>query len=234
MKKILSAILAVTSAFSLFSCGKEEPEYLVDGNMSPSTDIYKVGGYDCIQTDYNETVSAEYAAECIGVSQDLPYTDITGLEHFMMYFEDFRDPDNPLQLSTGTFDDAVIISPVRYAYFNGGDYVNCMSSWIFPVAHENQFIGIIWMSDEVDERGVPLGSSSQSYSAELNKALEHGKIALFRVGNCHDSFAIAEDGTVFNLSGEVAYKGNLTFEEVDKGYNIISEDSFSTAVYPVV
>lgn len=246
MKKILSAIFAAAAILSLVSCGKDEPEYLVDGDLSPSTDLYKVGDLDFdpaadiypvedgFQTDYNEVVSAEYVSWRLGETPNLPYTDFTGSGWFEMYFEDFRDPDNPLYLSNGTFDDAVVISPAKYAYFNGGEYVDAMSGWVFPVAHEDQCIGIIAMSGKIDDNGMPIGSSSQSYSAKLNKALENGKVALFRVGDCENSFAIAEDGTVFNLTGDVAYKGDLSFADVDKGYNVISADSFSTAVYPIV
>ncbi len=256
MKKIFSAILAATVVLSLVSCGKEEPEYLVDvdtndtnltelkltgvepeylvdGDMSPSTDIYVVGGDD-FQTDYDEVVSEEYIAKRFSEKRDIPYTDLTDSEWFEMYFEDFRDPDNPLQLSAGTFDDAVAISPIKSAYFNGSEYIDGTDGWEFPIAHENQCIGIISMTSMVDEAvGMPIGTSSQSYAKELNKVLEKGKAALFEVGSCYNIFAISEDNTVVNLTGNVEYKGDLTFEEVDKGYNVISADSFSTAVYPI-
>ncbi len=245
MKKIISAILAAAAVLSLVSCGKEESKYPADDDMSSGMEDILYGGGDVSelekykieegnQEDYDEIVSEEYAAERVGEYQDIPYTDFTGSEWFEMYFEDFRDPDNPLQLSTGTFDDAVAVSPVKSAYFNGSEYVGAMNGWEFPIAHGNQCIGVITMSGKIDDNGMPIGSSSESYAQELNKALENGKIAIFEVGNCHNLFAIAEDGTVYNLIGEAAYKGNLTFEEVDKGYNVISEDNFSTAVYPFV
>ena len=238
MKKILSALLTVTAVLSLVSCGKQEQES-PDDHMSynhtggdPSTFSYTAK--EDVQTDYNETVSEEYAAKRVGEYQDVPYTTFTESEWFEMYFEDFRDPDDPLQLSTGTFDDAVAILPVKSAYFNGSEYVDATSGWEFPIVHENQCIGVITMSGEINELGMPIGSSSESYAAVLNKAMEKGKVALFEVGNCYNYFVIAEDNTVFNLGGEVEYKGDLTFEEVDKGYNVISEDNFSTAVYPIV
>lgn len=245
MKKFLASILAITAVFSLFSCGKEEQK---EENISPGMENIKLTGIDPYeekatepyvvqegnQTDYNETVSEEYAAKRLGEYQDVPYTTFTESEWFEMFFEDFRSPNNPLQLSTGTFDDAVAVSPVRGAYFNGSDYVGATSDWEFPIVHGDQCIGVITMSGKIDELGMPIGSSSESYAAVLNKAMEKGKVALFEVGNCYNYFVIAEDNTVFNLGGEVEYKGDLTFEEVDKGYNVISEENFSTAVYPIV
>lgn len=248
MKKILSAILAATAVLSLVSCGKEEPEYLVDVDTNDtnltelrltgiepenpeSFDDYMIG--DGLQTDYDEVVSEEYIAKRFSEKRDIPYTDLTDSEWFEMYFEDFRDPDNPLQLSNGTFDDAVVVSPVKCAYFNGSEYIGDTDGWEFPIAYENQCLGIISMTSMVDEAvGMPIGTSSQSYAKELNKVLEKGKAALFEVGSCYNIFAISEDNTVVNLTGNVEYKGNLTFEEVDKGYNVISADSFSTTVYP--
>lgn len=245
MKKILASILAITAVFSLFSCGKEEQK---EENISPGMENIKLTGIDPYeetatepyvvqegnQTGYNEVVSEEYAIKRLGEYQDVPYTTFTESEWFEMFFEDFRSPNNPLQLSTGTFDDAVAVSPVRGAYFNGSDYVGATSDWEFPIVHENQCIGVITMSGKIDELGMPIGSSSESYAAVLNKAMEKGKAALFQVGNCYNYFVITEDNTVFNLGGEVEYKGDLTFEEVDKGYNVISADNFSTAVYPIV
>ncbi|MCM1528934.1 MAG: hypothetical protein NC093_02940 [Alistipes sp.] len=172
MKKILSAILAATAVLSLVSCGKEEPEYLIDVDTNDpnltelrltgiepenpeSFDDYMIG--DGLQTDYDEVVSEEYIAQRFSEKRDIPYTDITDSEWFEMYFEDFRDPDNPLQLSNGTFDDAVAISPLKSAYFNGSEYIDGTDGWEFPIVHENQCLGIISMTSKVDEAvGMPI------------------------------------------------------------------------------
>ncbi|SHM60596.1 hypothetical protein [Ruminococcus flavefaciens] len=170
------------------------------------------------------------AAELIGSTEEIPYEDILDKDMFKMSYENYTSPENPLQLSGGPYENAAVAKPFKSVLVDNDSVIADMNLWIFPVVNENSYIGFINCDMRFPLNGEPSFYGSEGYAPKLNEALQKGSIALF--GTVDGTYGIYEDNTVIELdAGIPPYSGNITFEQVNKGYNLVTVDSAADIIY---
>jgi len=170
------------------------------------------------------------AADLIGSTEVIPYVDILDMEMFGMSYESYTSPENPLQLSGGPYENAVVARPYKTVLVDGSTVMAPLNVWHFPVVNENSYIGFINCDMRFSPNGEPSFFGSEGYAPKLNEALQKGSIALF--GTVNGTYGIYEDNTVIELDvGIPSYSGNITFEQVNKGCNLITADSADDIIY---
>lgn len=163
----------------------------------------------------------------VGSTEEVPYEELLDEDMFKFSFENYTDSENPLQLEGGTFEDAVVVKPFKSVLVNDTEIVAPLNVWQFPVAHDGEYIGFI----NCDLRqGSPQFFGSEGIASNLNEALKKGSIAVFETGN--GIYGIYEDNTVISLKEHYKqYDGNLTFEQINQQYNLITPDSVKDVIY---
>ncbi len=168
----------------------------------------------------------------VGSTEEVPYEELLDEEMFKFSFENYTDSENPLQLEGGTFEDAVVVKPFKSVLVNDTEVVAPLNVWQFPVAHDGEYIGFI----NCDLRqGSPQFFGSEGIASNLNEALKKGSIAVFDTGD--GTYGMYEDNTTVNITDGVSitertsYDGNLTFEQINQGYNLITSDSVKDVIY---
>lgn len=202
MKRKFNVLMSLCFVCSLSSCG-----------------VLKNTGVPHEKTD----VSVE---NLVGSIEEVPYESLLDEQMFRFSFENYTDSENHLQLESGTFEDAGVVKPFKSALVNDTEVVAPLNVWQFPVAHDDEYIGFI----NCDLRqGTNQFFGSAGIAPVLNDALEKGSIAVFDTGS--GTYGIYEDNTVVTLQADVSYDGNLTFEQINQQYNLITSDSVNDIIY---
>ncbi len=206
MKKKTLIALSLCLACSFSSCGKEEVK---DTGTPLSWD--------------NITVE-----EYLGSTEEIPYEIAMDKPIFKASFESYTDKDNVLQLKSGTFEDAAVAKPFKSALVKDNEVISEVNDWRFPIVHDGTIMGIInydMRSPEMRENGFFGG---EEYAPVLNEALKKGSVAVFNTIDA--TYGICEDNTIVILEGTEPYDGELTFEQVNKGYNLVTAESVRDSV----
>ncbi len=199
-KKILIALsLCLVCMFS--SCGKKDAK----ATGEPIT-------WD------NTTVE-----EVLGSTKEVPYETVLDDEMFEVCFGIFTDEENTLQLKEGTFEDAAVAKPFKSVLIKDNEVVGQTNVWRFPIVHDGKILGFVncdMRSHDADNLNYFGGEDG---APALNEALEKGSVAVFDTLN--GDYVICEDNTIIMLEGTEPYDGELTFEQVNKGYNLVTAES---------
>lgn len=209
MKKKSAFLISVCFLCSLSSCGETK----CTGTLPGETSIH-----------------VEWV---VGSTEDVPYEELLDEEMFLSSFEDYTSSENLLQLEGGTSEDAVVVKPFKYALANDTEVVAPFNIWQFPVVHDDEYIGFIYC----DLRsGTPrfftyeIDGYKDNIAPALNDALKYGSIAVFETGN--GVYGIYEDNTVISLKEYCKqYDGNLTFKQINQGYNLITSEKVNDVIY---
>ena len=180
-------------------------------------------------TNDSGTISEISAESLVGSSEEIPYEEVMNMEMFSYSYESYTDTANPLQLKGGTYEDAAVAKPFKSVIVDESGVIAPLNIWQFPVVHDESFIGFIKCDVRYPEMGEPSFYGGESYAPILNDALQKGDIAIFNttVG----IYGIYEDNTVITLEANEDYNGTLTFNDINKEYNLITSDSSSNIVY---
>ena len=165
----------------------------------------------------------------IGSTEEIPYETILENGKFTMSYDNYTSDLNPLQISGAPYRDAVVAKPFKSVLVGKDSVVAPLNAWLFPVVSGKQYVGFV----NCDMRRLSGNDISfwggQMYAPKLNEALEKGSIALF--DTVDGTYGIYEDNTVIELQTLVPYSGNITFEQVNQGYNLVTAASASDIVY---
>ena len=168
--------------------------------------------------------------DMIGSSTEVPYENIMDLTNFKLAFDNYTDPENPLQLTNGTYQDAVVAKPYKSVIVDNNKVIAPHNIWHFPVVHENSCIGFINCDMRFSDNLEAAIYGGEQYADTLNDALKKGNIAVFNTTK--GTYGIYEDDSVITIESTEDYKGTITFNDVNKGYNLISVNYSENVVYP--
>lgn len=237
MKKriVISALLALLVSSAAFSCGKNE----TSESSSPSVnvaDIPLTGEYDLFVAkedagDAFLTNEELLASGMAGSLEEYDYMPLIEGEYFEGFFEDYCDPENPLQLEVLATENPAAARPYKLAIVSAEGVAAPQNQWIIPVVDNGVYIGIIFIDCRDGEPDITDYSGGLSIAPQLNESLEKGSFALFRTGRESGIFAMFEDNSSVNLSGGPEYTGSLTFNVINQGYNLVTSDSPNDIVW---
>lgn len=171
------------------------------------------------------------ASDLVGSLEEYDYMSLIEGEYFEMFFEDYCDPENPLQLETLATENPAAAKPYKLAIVSAEGVAAPQNKWIIPVVDNGVYIGIIFIECRDGAPDITDYSGGLSIAPALNESIEKGSFALFRTGKETGMFAMFEDNTCVNLSGGPEYTGTLTFEDINQGYNLVTSDSPSDIVW---
>ena len=172
--------------------------------------------------DWEATPEENIASALSGSQEEYSYEEITSDSGFQVCYAQFTMEENPLHLKNGTSADAAVIRPFKIAVADDEGIAGVMNVWEYLIASGDTYLGVISADCRYGENGPEYTdfTAYQFIADKLNEALESGDIAIFYDGT--ENYGIYEDGTVINLTGTAPYTGTLTFEEADKGVNLIT------------
>lgn len=232
MKKriVISVFLALLVSSAAFSCGKNESSLVVDD------DIMYTGEYDLLVAkedagDAFLTNEELLASGMAGSLEEYDYMPLIEGEYFEGFFEDYCDPENPLQLEVLATETPAAARPYKLAIVSAEGVAAPQNQWIIPVVDNGVYIGIIFIDCRDGEPDITDYSGGLSIAPQLNESLEKGSFALFRTGRESGIFAMFEDNSSVNLSGGPEYTGSLTFNVINQGYNLVTSDSPNDIVW---
>lgn len=176
------------------------------------------------------SVSVEDLIGSSGETPYIPYEMIMDTDAFKLAFDSFTSPQNPLQLKNGTYEDAVAVKPYNSVVVDDDRVAGTNTVWHFPVVHEDTCLGFINYDTRESDNLAASIYGGQQYADTLNDAIKKGDIAVFITTK--GTYGIYEDNTVIKLEAAEDYQGTITFNEVNKDYNLITADYFKNVVYP--
>lgn len=191
------------------------------------------GGVHFMMRDNNRRtgeITEVSVEDMIGSSTEVPYENIMDLTNFKLAFDNYTDPENPLQLTNGTYQDAVVAKPYKSVIVDNNKVIAPHNIWHFPVVHENSCIGFINCDMRFSDNLEAAIYGGEQYADTLNDALKKGNIAVFNTTK--GTYGIYEDDSVITIESTEDYKGTITFNDVNKGYNLISVNYSENVVYP--
>ena len=174
-------------------------------------------------------LSSRSIEDQIGSTEEIPYETVIENGKFTMSYDSFTCDSNPLQINGAPYRDAVVAKPFKSVLVGDDTVVAPLNDWIFPVVSGKQYVGFVNCDMRFLRNHELSFWGGQMYAPKLNEALEKGSIALF--DTVDGTYGIYEDNTVIELQTHVPYSGNITFEEVNQGYNLVTADSASDIVY---
>ena len=172
--------------------------------------------------------------EMIASAEEMPYIPYEFFlenKKFLMTIDNFTSEGNPLQLSGGPYPDAAVAKPFRSLLVDGDSVVATLQNWMFPVVYDGKYLGFAncGMSRAGSDSPEPSYWGGQMFAPQLNEAVQKGSLALFTTVD--GTYGIYEDNTVVTLLAGAPYSGNITFEQVDQEYNLVTADSVNNIVY---
>lgn len=176
------------------------------------------------------SVSVEDLIGSSGETPYIPYEMIMDTDAFKLAFDSFTSPQNQLQLKNGTYEDAVAVKPYNSVVVDDDKVAGTNTVWHFPVVHEDTCLGFINYDTRESDNLAASIYGGQQYADILNDAIKKGDIAVFITTK--GTYGIYEDNTVIKLEAAEDYQGTITFNEVNKDYNLITADYFKNVVYP--
>ena len=207
---IISAV--ILSAFLLCSCGEAENTSVQTPSQNTETcDLEPLFEYD--EDILKSGILGHY-------KEEIGYDELIGSAAFQSYFSDY----------TEKYPDAYAAKPFKTAVVSyEGKEVYELNMWRVPVMDGDNCVGII----TIDCRdGQPTADSyfASSYLTGVQAAME-GKMVLFTCG-C-TTYGMYEDGSIV-ITGQdrdTEYKGTLSFEQLNMGYNVVSPETLKEVVY---
>lgn len=198
---------------------------LIGSAVTGSAIFYKNNFYHMRDGGGSSSGSIE---DFIGSTEEIPYENFLENGRFKASYESFTYESNPLQISGAPYPDAAVAKPFKSVLVDKDSVVAPVNVWHFPVVCEGQYVGFV----NCDMRclfGHDISFwGGQLYAPKLNKALEKGSIAIF--DTLDGTYGIYEDNTVIELQTFVPYSGNITFEQVNQGNNLVTADSASDMI----
>jgi len=170
------------------------------------------------------------ANDMIGSLEEVPYENIMDLTNFKLAFDNYIDHENPLQLKNGTYQDAAVVKPYKSVIVDNGKVIAPLNIWHFPVVHENSCIGFINCDMRFSDNLEAEIYGGEQYADTLNSALKKGNIAIFNTSL--GTYGIYEDNTIITLESTEDYKGSLSYNDVNKEYNLITTNYSNDVIYP--
>ncbi len=167
--------------------------------------------------------------ELVGSTEEIPYETLLDKEMFKASYESYTDASNPLQLKDGACEDAEVAEPLKSVLVDGENVIAPLNIWIFPVIHENKYIGLINCDMRYLKSNEPAFFGGESFAPKLNDALQKGSIALFNTVD--GTYGIYEDNSVITLEADKSYNGTITFNQVNQEYNLLTSDSSNNIIY---
>lgn len=226
-KRWFSFVLAVlTLSVAFCSCGEKDDDL----------DDLKLTGWEPFYEEedpgnYFKTNEELIASGIAGVDEEFDYMPLIEADMFVMFFEDYCDPDNPLQLDEIMTNKPGAARPLKVALTSAEGVAAAQNCWLVPIVDSGKYYGFTWIDcrDGHPERSY---SGGKVFASEFNKYTGEGKsFALFATGWDTGVFAIFEDDTCVNLSGGPIYTGSLTFDDINQGYNLVTPDSPNDVVW---
>ena len=209
MKKIFLLVMCIISTLLFCSCSSESSDMRDGGEPS-------------------DEISVE---SMIGSLEEVPYENIMDLTNFKLAFDNYTDPENPLQLKNGTHLDAAVVKPYKSVIVDNNKVIAPHNIWHFPVVHENSCIGLINCDMRFSDNLEAAIYGGEQYADTLNDALKNGNIAIFNTTK--GTYGIYEDNTVITIESSEDYKGTITFNDVNKEYNLITTNYSNNTIYPL-
>ena len=201
---------------------------LCAGGILGSVHLMKNG--DNRRTGEISAVSVEDLIGSSGETPYIPYDMIMDTDAFKLAFDSFTSPQNPLQLKNGTYEDAVAVKPYMSVVVDDDKVAGTHTVWHFPVVHEDTCLGFINYDTRYPDNLASAVYGGQQYADILNDAIRKGDIAVFVTTK--GTYGIYEDNTVIKLEATEDYKGTITFDEVNKKYNLITQYYSDNIIYP--
>lgn len=231
MKKI-AFITAVTvlSAFSAVSCSDKGDSS--DGAVQ-TTEKSAVTEADIELITDAENLSSlpaggvlppeQYRAALLrGQDNDIGYEQFLENSLFKGMMTNFTSEQNPLQLKSGTDENAHVSQVFRVAVVDEEKMLGISNVWYYLISADDRYLGVV----KVDCRdGMPQAHqffASQDIAPRLNDVQEGGRLAVFNDGSELELYGIFEDGRVITLTGTEQYKGSLTYSDIASEDNIIA------------
>lgn len=214
-RKILLCLTAASIGLAMCSCGIIE-------ESQPSTTAEQISDYpvDGMLSDY-ETDEQLLAERAYGSDTEYPYEELIQSAEFASWFSDFSE----------RYPGAYAAKPFKTAAFSKEQKnVYQINLWYVPIMAEGRCVGIIG----IDCRdGKPTADSYRSSNfLDLGKIMDKGECALFTRGSSF--YGIFRDNTVeklYDAPSNDEYSGDLTFDDLNKGYNLISPESLAEVVF---
>lgn len=235
MRKLFKTLTAIVTSAALVtgaltSCGNAASGETSDKIEKVTTKVesaeINIGGDFYSEEEYEQIVF-------YGNQETVDYNEVLSDSGFKSAFSNFTNQDNPLQLKTGTSDNAYAVEPYCMAYINSSGDVRRINIWCFPVAANGKYIGNIAADCRKQVSDKIIYTSSGGLGPAIGRMAERGTFAVFYGISDDDSlYAIYEDGTVVNIQGNTPYSGTLTYEEIAQDYNVITPDRINERVYP--
>lgn len=212
------------------SCGKAEKKGTMD-------DVKMTGEWDTFNEikedagDFFKTNEELIASGIAGVDKEFDYMPLIEADMFVMFFEDYCDPDNPLQLDEIMTNKPGAARPHKIALISAEGVAAAQNCWLVPIVDSGKYYGFTWI-DCCDGHPEWSYSGGQGFAPKFNEFISEGKsFALFRTGSETGIFAMFEDDTCVSLSGRYKYTGSLTFDDINQGYNLVTPDSANDVVW---
>ena len=222
-KRIIAAILLSSIiSISFTSCGNKTTDTSIVKDTGHEDYMDKEDAGDAFAT--NEEL---LASDMVGSLEEYDYMPLIEGEYFEGFFEDYCDPENPLQLEVSATDNPAAARPYKMAIVSAEGVAAPLNKWIIPVVDNGVYIGIIFIDCREGEPNITNYSGGLSIAPALNESIEKGSFALFRTGKETGIFAMFEDNSCVNLSypDGPEYTGSLTFDDINQGYNLVTADS---------
>lgn len=226
-KRIIAAILLSSMMLTILtSCGNKNTD---TSTVKSNELVFDTGDKDFFDEedagDAFLTNEELLASDLVGSLEEYDYMSLIEGEYFEMFFEDYCDPENPLQLEVLATENPAAAKPYKLAIVSAEGVAAPQNKWVIPVVDNGVYIGIIFIECREGEPNITNYSGGLSIAPALNESIEKGSFALFRTGKETGMFAMFEDNTCVNLSGGPEYTGTLTFEDINQGYNLVTSDS---------
>ncbi len=235
MRKLFKTLTAIVTSAALVtgaltSCGKAASGETSDKIEKVTTKVesaeINIGGDFYSEEEYEQIVF-------YGNQETVDYNEVLSDSGFKSAFSNFTNQDNPLQLKTGTSDNAYAVEPYCMAYINSSGDVRRINIWCFPVVADGQYIGVVGGDCRGFNGDRFLFDASASISEKLNTVLEKGNVAIFNIAdNGSNVYGITEDDVIVNLMGNTPCTLSPTYEEIAQDYNVITPDRINERVYP--
>ncbi len=216
MKRFLFVMCALALSSSLFTaCGKKD-------NDSSSSVRYT--GWEIYETD-EELVEA-YKND---YTEEVDYMPLVESSIFRSFLSDFTDPVNPLNIKGGPYEELFAARPFKFADISlEGKEIIARNVWYVPIVNDGQYVGFISINCRYGEPDLSSYTGSRFIAEKLNTVFEKGDMVMFSTGtNCYGMY---EDNTVITFYGD-EYSGNMTFDELNQGYNLITPDTVNDIIY---
>ncbi|GEM_PF-4567533 len=214
MKRRILCIIsaAILAAFSC-SCGKEE---MVCGDPPPLTE-------DGLIND-----------KLLGDGEEKPYEEAFETDWLEMCLSDYDDEDSPFYVEGAKAEDMHIGTPYKMIYVDKARNTAVNNTWLYPVVYEGKYVGHVHWNchDKDNDRSFGCTGYIMPYSEE--RFQKGQKLAIFQMVETGDVFIIYDDNSIYQVSG-VQKKNTdelgITFNDVNKGINVISQESLDKVVY---